>query len=610
MAKELNKELYDDYQLSLGAVELLHQSLDEKEKILLSQPIDKISTEETKSRVVDPTLLSAVLKQNNTVMAQMPSGKITALTKENRGKSLFMDLIFHNHVIPSATSQYDVYTKLWMMSLYRKVYGSMGVLVDFVSGGGYGKNNAGPDFTLLPIRAIIPQIGKYNEADCDYMYVRSRVSKKWLESKEKDDGWKNIGKILERKGDFSLELNASSFTERKYEGGNVKRDEYELVTRYEPDKWTVFHPATKEVIKELKNPQKNDQIPVIMCHSYPLLDRFIGLGDFERGKDLHASLGSLISLYLDGAKSGIFPDLKVDPMAVENWSEIRQHGRGVGQVWLMNPNKFDKLEAMSIKPDLNTFQSTYQFLKAAVLTVTNSTDTSVNQSTDPGFGKTPQALKMQAFSQGMQTQFDRRMLEIATEKIFDRMIDLVAKKQEKPMKLYLQEADLKAVEEVAPDVVEMFEVGKLGMVTLKPTHINNCDYRYEIDQGSTVKKDEILENQTLTEILEQVMKIPGAMESLMQGGMVPLGDKQLNVGELVKRWIISSGVTDWDKIIVDNEQMEDGEVNTLNMEDPAMAGQVNQTMAGGMPPVGQEFQDPAIAQAMQELQAMAQGGQG
>lgn len=616
MAKDKkNEELYDDYKLSLGAMELLHSSLDQKEKVLLSQPVDSITLEETNSRVTDPTLLSAVIKQNNSVMAQMPSGKITALTRENRGKSLFMDLIFHNHVIPHATSQYDAFTKLWLLSFYRKIYGSMGVLVDFVNGKGYGRNNAGPDFTILPIRSIIPQIGKYSETDCDYLYVRSRVSKKWLEDRKGDENWKNVDKILERKGDFTLEANASSYTERKYEGALVKRDEYEIVTRYEPDHWVTFHPSSKETIRDMKNPQKNDQIPVIMCHAYPLLDRFIGLGDFERGMDLHSSLGSLINLYLDGVKSGIFPNLKIDPTAVENWSEIKEHGLGPGQIWLMKASMFDKLEQMKVTPDLGSFQSTYQFLKAAILNVTNTSDTSVSQTTDPGFGKTPQALKMQAFSQGMQTQFDRRMLEIATEKIFDRMIDLIAKRQEKPMKMYLRKADLKAVEEIAPDVVEMFEVGDMGTVKIKPTDISDCDYRYEIDQGSTVKKDEVLENQSLTEILSLIMKIPGAVESLLQGGLVPLGDKQLNVGELVKRWIISSGVTDWDKIIVDNEQ-NGQEENMLNMENPAVAGQVQQSftpqqpavdVAGGM---ANEFQDPAVAGVFQELQGLVNGGQG
>lgn len=621
MAKE-NTALIEDYQASLGAMETVHSSFEEKEKILLSQPLGKVNKEETKTKISDPTLLSSVIKQNNSVMAQMPSGKITALTKENKGKSLFMDLIFHNHVIPHATSQRDVFTKLWLLSFYRKIYGSMPALVDFVKGGGYGKDNAGPDFTILPIRSVIPQVGKYTEADCDYIYVRSKVSKTWLEGKKGDDNWKNIGKVLATKGDFSMEFSTSSYVERKTEDGVGHRDEYEIITRYEPDKWTTFHAGTKEIIREIDNPQKNGQIPIIMCHAYPLIDRFIGLGDFERGKDLYTAVGSLISLYLDGAKVGIFPNLKIDPMAIENWGEIKAHGIGPGQVWLMKSNMFDRLEQMDVKPDLGTFQSTYQFLKSAILTLTNTTDTTINAATDPGFGKTPQALKMQAMTQGMQTQFDRRMLEISTEKIFDRMIDLVAKRQEKPMKLFLKETDLQAVAEIAPDVVEMFEVGGMGTVQIKPTDINNVDYRYEIDAGSTVKKDEILENQTLTEILKFIIDLAGpqALQTLAQGGKIPVGNKMIDLGELIKRWVISSGVTDWDKIITENEQS--GEEEALNMENPRMAQAVQGMMGGQMPqgqmpgmpmppaPQGQpDISDPAIAEVYNQIQSLATGGQ-
>lgn len=612
-----NSSLIDDYKISLAAMETQHSSLDLKEKVLISQPTGKVQKEEARTRIADPTLLSSIIKQNNSTMAQMPSGKVIAMTKENRGKSLFMDAILKNHVIPNATSQYDAFTKLWLLSFYRKAYGSMPVLVDYIQGGGYGKNGAGPDFTILPIRSVIPQIGKYTENDCDYMYVRSRVSKSWLEKRAKDKNWKNVDKILEHEPDFSLDMNNSSYVERNTEGSAIKREEYEIVTRYEPDKWTVFHPKSQEIARESINPQKNDKIPVIMCHAYPLLDRFIGLGDFERGMDLHTSLGSLISLFLDGAKSGVFPNLKIDPQAIENWVDIKKHGLGAGQIWLMKPGMFDRLQQMDIKPDLAVFQSTYQFLKASVLTITNTSDTSVTNVTDPGFGKTPQALKMQAFTQGMQTQFDRRMLEIATEKIFDRMIDLVAKRQEKEMKLYLKEADLNAIKEVAPDVVEMFEVGKMGSVVIKHTDIKNVEYRYEIDQGSTVKKDEILENESLKEVTGFVLKnVPNAAQSLQGDGKVKLGTKSFDIGEAIKRITISSGVTDWDKIITENggEASQDETVteqidqNSLNMEDQDVAQTVGNAIAlGGQNSEG-EFNDPLIKQAFTELQSLAGGG--
>ncbi len=604
--KRLIDVVCEDYDNDLRSIELLHDEFDEKEKILFSEPDDSITVNETRSRVQDPTLLSSIIKQNNAVMAQMPSGKVVALSKKNKGKSLFMDLILHNHIIPHATTQYDVFTKLWLLSFYRKVYGSFGVLVDMAVNKESGY--VGPDFTLIPIRAIIPQSGKYTVEDSERVSVRSKVTKDWLKSRDKSV-WKNVDNLLEGKPGED-DPNEQSWVQRKYSQDLEKKEEWEIITRYEKDRWVTFSRDQKLILRDIPNPQKNGELPVVMCHSYPLLDRFIGLGDFERGKTLHYTMSSLINLYLDGVKMSIFPPLKIDPNSVADWDSFQL---GAGATWLMKANQLNGIEQMQLSPlGLNTFQSTYGFLKGAMLTLTNTTDTSVSSETDPGFGKTPQALKMQAMTEGQRTQFDRRMLEMATEKIFDKMIDIVVKRQEQPMKLYLYEEDLRRVEEVAPDVVELFETGDMGEVTVKPSDIKDCDYRYEIDAGSTVKKDEIIENQTLSELIGLIMKLPGAMEQIQAGGVMSLGDKQIDFGELLKRWIISSGITDWDKIVTENAQ------EGANFEDPALMAQFQQM---GLPPMGQgqpmpqgqpmqqgaQIQDPAIAQVLAELEQMGRG---
>lgn len=632
MANTTKKEIsniVEDYQSNLGSMEFTHNSFDDKERILMSQPIDQISAKETRSQITDPTLLSAALKQNNSEMAQMPTGKVIALTKENRGKSLFMDLILHNHVLPNANSQFDPFIKFWLLSFYRKVYGSFGVLVDFVD----KPNYTGPDFTLLPARSIIPQNGKTTVIDSDYIDIRTRVNKNWLKSR---DGkyWTDIDKVLATNGDSSVDINSQSLVERQSDGAVVKKNEWEIVTRYYPDRWVTFHPATGTQLRHLtekENKSIDGNIPIYMCHAYPLMDRFFGLGDFERGMTLHAAQGSLINLYMDGVKAGIFPFIKADPAAIDNWDDVKD-GMGPGFIWLMKKNMMDGLQTMSVKPNLDTFQSTYQFLKATIMTVTGTSDTGITSATDPGFGKTPQALKMQAYTQGMQTQFGRRMLEITVEQVMDRMIDLIAKRQETSMEIYFKQKDLEAIKAVAGDVVEMFEVGDMGKLKIKPTDINNTDYRYEIDQGSTAKKDEILENESLKELTGFVLeKIPGAPEALATNGLVKVGSKVFDLGEAFKRITISSGVSDWEKIILDdpNQAVQENvdEENKLNAENPKTAAAISQALmnnsvappvqiqpqqevaGSGMPASDQGgFSDPAFSQVLSELQTISSGG--
>lgn len=588
-SKEETTKILSEYRDNFGAMEQTHLLFDDKEKMFMYQPTDRITKNETRSKLVDPTLTSAILKQNNTEMAQLPTGKVIALSTENRGKSLFMDLILHQQILPNANTQFDAYTKFWLLSLYRKIYGSFGVLVDYVSRP--RDDYIGPDFTLIPARGIIPQKGKTTVEDSDYIDIRTSVSKSWVESKRSSDGWTNLDKMLEKEGDT---LTSPTYNQTQNDDGMIVKGQYELVTRYYYDRWVTFHPGSNTVLRDINNAHKNNKIPVVMCHSYPLLDRFFGLGDYERGTSLHNALSGLINLYMDGVKMSIFPPMKIDPMAVSNWEDFK-NGLGPGQIWLMDPARFNNIEQFRPSPSgIDSFQSTYQFLKASILTLTNTSDTSVSQNTDPGFGKTPQALKMQAFTQGMQSQFGRKMLEIAMEKVNNLMIDILTKRQEKDFKIYLKEKDVNRVYDVAPDVLELFETRDQGYVTIKANDIKDIEYRYEIDQGSTVKKDELMENESLTEIIDLLSKIPGAMDQLMQGGMIPIGSMQIDAGELLKRWIITKGVSDWDKIITDRDT-----TNAVNMESP-QAQQYTQSMQP-------QFNDPAFQQINDELASLAGG---
>lgn len=609
--------LFSEYTENLSAIEPFHVSFDEKEQIFMGKPIDKITQEETSSKLTDPTLVSAIIKQNNTVMAQMPTGKVTALSVKNKGKSLFMDLILHKHILPNAMTQYDVFTKYWLMSLYRKIYGSMGVLVDYVNKtDADGKGYIGADFSLIPIRGIIPQKGKTTIEDSDYIDIRTQVTRSYLQSVMKKEGWNsgNITKVLESDGDS---MSGPTTNQQEDSAGTQTKGMYEIVTRYYRDKWVTFHPGKKLTLRSIKNQHKNNKIPVIMCYAYPLMDRFFGLGDVERGTALHNALGGLINLYMQGVKMSIFPERLVDPSSVENWGDIIKNGILPGQIWLMGKQDFDGMRQMPINPaGIQSFQSTYSFLKGAIMTLTNTTDTSMDAKIDPGFGKTPQALKMQAMTQGQQSQFDRRMLELSIEKINDRLIDLVSRRQEKPIVILLQKEDLQKVADVSPDALEMFETDDMGKVTIKATDIKDEDYRYDIDQGSTVKKDELVENEGLSEVMELIKSLPGALEQSMQTGMVTVGTMEINMGELLKRWIITKGITDWDKIITERIQepgMEQGmmaqqgmegmqgmEGNAMNIENPNGMAMAQQLQSG-------QYQHQDLNDTYAELEALANG---
>ncbi len=557
MEKAKVDELTKQYANGWQSLKNLRAEWEEKEAILLGKTLDQKSTE-GKSSVFDPRLSTYIFERASRVMAQNPTGSVQVFSKKDIGKNLILNALTKNFVIPNANSQFDFLTKTRLWDVYSNVYGSFGVLVDWVVKDDY----IGPDFQLIPIRNIVFQSGVQTFNDSDFVFVVSFVSKRWLETRDKKT-WKNIDKVLEKAK--SKEKEEKSFTEKKYDTPVFGKDEprIEIITKYEHDRWITFSRDAKVVLRDIENPQKNGKLPVVLKHCFPLLDRVIGLGEIERTKSLQYAINSLINLYLDGVKMSIFPPLLINLNGVV----MRSIEYGAAKKWLVK--QAGAIQQLPLSPQgTNTFQSTYAFLNAAILNAFGTSDVATTAKTDLALGKTPEALRMLSVRESARDNWDRFMMERALEEVLDRFVDLLTKRQEKPIKVYLAKEELEAIAKIHPDVVEMFESGKYGQLVVKPSETKNLNCRFFIDAGSTFKKDEVVENQNLTSILSLVMKLPGAIEQISQTGKVKLGNLVIDFGELFKRWMITSGTKDWDKI-VSVEEAAEGE-NPINFESPEM----------------------------------------
>jgi len=453
----------EEYNTDFDALAPIHDEFEDKEKMLMGVRVDSITKNSTRSQIVDPTLQTAILKQNNETMAQLPTGKVDTYAGD-QGKGMLMNLILEHHITPNANSQFDIYTKLWLLSLYRKVYGSFGCLVDYVQSDNY----TGPDFTLIPARSIIPQKGKFTVENCEHLSIRSVVTRDWLLNRD-PKYWKDIDKLLEHAPEARQDTDYQTYTEQKYSSEPYtagKKNEFELITRYEGDRWVTFSRDAKLCLRDIENPHDNGEIPVVVAHSYPLLDRFFGLGEFERGKNLHRAQSSLINLYMDGVKMSIFPPLKAD---VKNLV-MKTIKRDPGSIWFVKNGQMGAIDQLQLSPQgLNTFQSTYGFLKGAMLSLTNTTDTSISQDVDTGMGKTPQALKMQQMTQQMKAGFDRKMMDIAIERIYNKMIDVMLSRQEKPLKLKFMQSEVEQIQSRYPEVIIHRLIVSPKLICLSPT---------------------------------------------------------------------------------------------------------------------------------------------
>jgi len=306
------------------------------------------------------------------------------------------------------------------------------------------------------------------------------------------------------------------------------------------------------------------------------LDDFFGLGDIERGTTLQKAVNSLINLYFDGVKMLLFPPLQINPDEVIAPSIKMRPG---SKMYMDRPNQSVQAMAVSDK-SLATFQSTYNFLLGALENTNGTSSTQVSQQYDSTAGKTPQALKMQQARENTRDMMDRYQMEVTVQNVIEKFVNLQANKMEAPLILSLFSAEVEQIAKEFPDIVEFFESGEGAKLTIDKELLKG-KYRFEVDSGSMIKRDDELELANLNTMLQVVLQ--NAQIDPQTGRVVsPLlraveeGGKRVDVSELFKQWVIKAGTNDWDKIIIEEDSGGSGN-NQTNGEVPIE--QVEQEMA-------------------------------
>jgi len=620
LSSKTAKEVKEHYQESWEyVVQPNLDDWDEKESMLLGKPLDEYSTE-SKSQVFDPRLSTIVIERTARVMAQNPAGRALAMSKDDRGKNMLMNLLTDKWIIPNANSQFDYLIKNRLWDMYSMIYGVMFKLVDYVIHDDYEC----PDSFILPIRDCSPQPGRFSIKDSDWFGVSSWVTPEWFKSRNKET-WKNIDSLLLsiKEGKASAkgesEYNRRSYIEQQRQPSpkNDSKNEYkriELFTEYRRDRWVTIVPDFPEigVLRDIANPHDNNELPIVSKYCFPLLDSIYGLGEFERGKTLQFAINSLINMYLDGVKFSIFPPVMIDPDGVVPSSLVNEPAAK----WLRT--KPNAIEPVNLSPQgLNTFQATYSFLIASLMNQAGTTDTNVAEGIDPSQGKTPQALKMVSSRENARDSWDRFMMEKALEEEMNKYVNLVSRKQDKEIELRLFSKEIEEIAKVYPDVIEYTEGDERAKVKVSSKYFKDTKFDYQIVSGSTYRVDqekELQNTQNLLNLALDPQKGQILMQSLQQKG------KTLDIAELFQRSVVASGMQDWDKIIVDlPEQPIQGQQAPTDMMDqtgggiPQMQGNPGMGMPDmDMPPMEQatpqmqqfqhqEYSDPEITEFAKQI---------
>lgn len=572
---------------------------EEYEKLFHNE-LNDTQSQSTKSQVFDPKLATMVLEREARVMSQLPTGKVRAMSKNDKFGEKLMNLILDKYVNVNANSQFDLLTKFRMVDRYSNIYGNFFAFVDWtVKENGY----VGPDMWLLNIRDVFPQVGAVSIEDSDYIIVRTWQPISYFEGLLKNKEFKNIKQVIDKLKDKSNTKDDNDKDSRElhdYPSNQTAKNTgyYEVLSMYERDKWTDYVTDADLVIREMDNPHQNGELPVVCKYSIPLLTDIFGMGDFERGKSMQYTLNSLWNLYLDGVKVSIFPPTLINKDYVADLNSIKW---SAAAKWLVKGanGTSQAAQAMNLSPQgQNTFNNVYQIVTSSMLNMMGTTDTSISSQVDPGMGKTPEALKQQSARESARDNVDRFYMERFLTDVNKKFINLISKKMSNSIAIRMFADEIEDFKKQFPDSEEMYD-DKTGKLSISKKNIGSVLFDYEIVSGSTYALDQKEQQQNLLMLLDLMTKNPALIQRMEEQE-----GKVINVSEIINRIVLNSGIQDYEKIIEDKTQ------------DPQalMRDQMNQFMTamnGGMTNVNAIPTQPGQPQGMPQGQPQMppQGGQ-
>lgn len=576
---QLTTEVKNRFQASFDSLKEKRQLFDNVEELFHGILNDSASSK-TKSQVFDPRLSTLIIERAYRVMSQLPVGKVKGLSTNDMADAQIKNLLLEKYVIPNASAQFDFLTKLRMVDLYSNIYGSFYALVDWdVKKNGY----IGPDMWLLNMRDVFPQVGAVSVEDSDHIIVRTWKPLSYFKSLGKAEGFKNISKIVDK-----LENKAGSKQSREAEDIS-RRDDlqypqnqttkgtgyYEVLSQFEGDRWVDICVDADMEFRDTENPHENGELPVVQKYSIPLLDDIMGMGDMERGGSMQKVVNANWNLYLDSLKMSIYPPVILNKDNIASMSSIKW---GAAEKWLGRGNLDNVAKTLQLTPQgLNTFNSTYQVANAAILNLFGTSDTAVGEAVDNTMGKTPQALKMQQARENTRDAADRFYMERFINQVMRKMVNLLEKKQPNSLTVRMFEDEIESLSRNNPDIAQQYdkESGKLTVNKGKGSNL----YDYEMVSGSTFAVDNKTQQDNLSSLIDLYLKSQTPQGNTLVADLDREG-YTLKFGELFKRVVASSGIQDWDKVLVDKTEEEKAEA-TLNSDAQVFRNMLMQMQQGG-----------------------------
>lgn len=559
------------------------------------------------ARVSDGTTASLIRKTPKRIIQQLPTGVVSS-DDDNDWLPIVAEFILLNKIIPYANSDYDLIQKFWSTVENGLVVGGQAVYTPFLKRG----REFTTDASLVYWGDIFFQPGKKSFYDCDYFFMRSwwqpetidqilEADKKIAEEVEKNGGeytstW-DAKALQEVKKDITTkDAEARTRAEEKL---GIDSSGIEVVMGFQKGVGAIFYtgcPANEgedgTIVRRKKNKDPRGLPPVDYFYSDVDGSNPFGRSIVEIVGGMQNMIDADMRAYKFNRALGLAP-----PVLVYGNVDTTQAIYEANALVDMGDDPKNRIEPLSVDTSaIANYPNIYALNKTQLYALFNSGgDTTVSAEVgNPGFGKTPTALKQQKELMSADDNYIRKNFESFFENWAETAINVYFAEREGVEELQLDR-------KTADKLRELEKEGKLEDGFVDSNNKVRIDYssatpalHFRVD-ASTSKLNGQSEQLEALQLLLQIAATPSLSQIIPQEKLAACWNKI----------VANSGVEDSEDLTVDLGQFETPTEAELAEEtagepvvepDADIEGVVSALRAQGVP-------DEAIADAIHAVQA-------
>jgi hypothetical protein len=466
-------------------------------------------------KTTDGTTASIIEKSPRRVIQQVPSGVVVA--EENEWLGAVSEFILLKKIIPYSNEEYDFIAKSWSALEAALTFGACATYTPFLNHDGYFC----PDVTNIYWDDLALQPGKKSGYSCKYIFVRSwwqeedidalikKESKLSKSAKKRGESYDSTWRVddLKQIKSQSTQKDTSGTTpsekDRNYESSGIQ-----LVTGFQEGvnaEFITFHPQSKRVVRVEKNLDPRGKYPIDWLYADTDGSNPLGRGIVELVGGLQNLIDSDMQMYQYNRALMLAPPIIKKGNFSKN--KIKFAPNTIIDMGSADPNA--SIDTLKIDTTaVANYPALYGLQKSQLLNLVNSPDTSISADVgNPGFGKTPAAIKQQTATISVDDNYLRKMYEAWFEHWCETAINVYFSKRKGLEELVLDDETVEKLIVLAQE--EKFDLDKLnGNTILIDYDTDTPALKFRVDASTSKMEDDNSKAEKLTSLIQTLESSP------------------------------------------------------------------------------------------------------